>query len=192
MPDITPQDPCPAEAPTSVEDWTEIQSMFPRSGGRRILRWLGGVSPRLGRHRLTRLLALPAAGPLAEMLEQRSPARIKALRTYAAINMEQASAALRMTIVVNVSIPVIIVAVLSQVSSGKIWADMWSFYAEDAAQWLAFAIPMTMAFITLVIILAVGATRLGQARDIRHLIDLIAADRGIYFGLDDTDTLHSE
>lgn len=157
-----------------------------------MLTWVSGVSPRLGRNRLTRLMSLPAAGPLAALLDQRPIERIKALRTYAAINLEQASAALRMTVVVNVSIPVIVVAILSQISSGQIWAGMWAFYSEDPYQWLALAIPVAFALTALIIIMAVGATRLGQARDIRHLIDLFAADRGIYFGLDDMDDLQAD
>jgi len=180
------------DAPTTAEDWAQIQSLFPRSGGRRMLTWVSGVSPRLGRHRLSRLLALPATGPLAALLDQRDIGRIKALRTYAAINLEQASAALRMTIIVNVSIPVIIIAILSQVSSGQVWADLWSFYTEEAYQWLALAVPLVLALITVLIVLASGATQLGQARDIRHLIDLFAADRGIYFGLDDMDDLQAD
>jgi hypothetical protein len=174
------------DADTTADDWAQIQAMFPRSGGRRIFTWLSGV------HRLTRLLSLPAAGPLAALLDQRPIERIKALRTYAAINLEQASAALRMTVVVNVSIPVIVVAILSQISSGQIWNDMWAFYSKDAYQWLALAIPVAFALTVLVFIMALGATQLGQARDIRHLIDLFAADRGIYFGLDDMDDLQAD
>lgn len=181
--------PTSAETPTSAEDWAQIQSLFPRFGGRHALKWVGGISPRLGQHRLTRLLALPATGPLAALLEQRSSQRVKALRTYAAINMEQAAAALRMTVIVNVSIPVIIVAILSQISSGEIWAAYWSLYTGDGVRWIALVAPIIIALAILMMILATGATRLGQARDIRHLIDLIAADRGIYFGLDDADNL---
>jgi hypothetical protein len=97
-----------------------------------------------------------------------------------------------MTVVVNVSIPVIVVAILSQISSGQIWNDMWAFYSKDAYQWLALAIPVAFALTVLVFIMALGATQLGQARDIRHLIDLFAADRGIYFGLDDMDDLQAD
>jgi hypothetical protein len=137
-------------------------------------------------------LALPAVGPLAALLDQRTSGRVKALRTYAAINMEQAAAAMRMTIIVNVSIPIIIVTILSQISSGQLWNNLWSTYSDEPYGWLAIAAPTIVALSCLIIILAIGATRLGQARDIRHLIDLFAADRGIYFGLDDTDSLHSQ
>lgn len=176
-----------AEEPTTQDDWTYIQSLLPRFVGLSSLKWVGGVSPRLGRDRLGRLLALRAAAPLAALFDQRSSKRVKALRTYAAVNMEQASAALRMTIVVNVSIPVIIVAVLSQISSGKIWASYWSLFADSTLEQIAFAAPAVIALLILMIILGLGASRLGQARDIRHLIDLLAAERGIYFGMDDMD-----
>lgn len=106
--------------------------------------------------------------------------------------MEQAAAAMRMTIIVNVSIPIIIVTILSQISSGQLWNNLWSTYSDEPYGWLAIAVPLVTSLSILILVLAVGATRLGQARDIRHLIDLIAADRGIYFGLDDTDTLHSQ
>lgn len=188
MTTATPQDPIPTE-PTTIEDWTAIQPLFPRFGGRAFFKWLGGVSPRLRRDRLSRLLVHPAAGSIAALLDQRSAHRVKALRTYAAVNMEQASAALRMTIIVNVSIPVIIITILSQISSGQIWEIYWSLYEGDPIQGVGLVTPILIAVAMLMWIIGLGATRLGQARDMRHLIDLFAADRGIYFGLDDTDDL---
>lgn len=178
--------PAPQE-PTTQEDWAYIQSLFPRFDIATALKWTAWISPRLGRGRLTRLFALPSAAAIAALLDQRSTERVKALRTYAAVNMEQASAALRMTIVVNVSIPVIIVAILSQISSGKIWASYWALYDGSAAQWITLATPVIISLFLLMTVLALGASQLGQARDIRHLIDLLAAERGIYFGMDDMD-----
>ena len=43
----------------------------------------------------------------------------------------------------------------------------------------------------LFLVLVYALASLNQARDIRHLIDLFAADRGVYFGLEDSSDLSS-
>jgi len=180
------------DLPSTQDDWTVIIGLFHRSEWRRHLGWISGVSPRMRARRIKALFDLPAAGPLAALLDQRNDRRIKALRTYAAINMEQAAAALRMTVIVNVSIPVIILTILSQTTSGRFWTDVLAIVSDDSSGLLALIATFLTVIILLFFFIGAGAKRLGTARDIRHLIDLLAADRGIYFGLDDTDDLQSD
>ncbi|MEL6686078.1 MAG: hypothetical protein AAFP97_00480 [Pseudomonadota bacterium] len=125
-------------------------------------------------------------------LNDRSPERVKALRVYALTNQEQASAALRMTIVINVSIPVIFMTLSTQISDGRFWDSVWDLYASAPGGIAIILSTLIAALVVLFIILVWGASRLGEARDIRHLIDLYAAERGIYFGLEDADTFQSE
>ena len=49
--------------------------------------------------------------------------------------------------------------------------------------------PWALALLLLILIYSISC--LNQARDIRHLIDLFAAERGIYFGLEDMSDLQS-
>ena len=96
-----------------------------------------------------------------------------------------------MTAIVNVSIPVIFVTIATQVSDGAFWDKVVNIYADipNGIDLLVWALLLTLA--ALCVLLGMGASRLGEARDIRHIIDLHAAERGIYFGLEDTDDMQS-
>jgi hypothetical protein len=144
--------------------------------------------------RARRVLDLKAgrgAKALDAFLSKRSRGRVKALRTYALVNQEQAAAALRMTVIANATIPIAFVTVLTQISDGQIWASatLWDgvrdLYVEDPVFFGFLAAVCLLSFFVLFWLLAYSATRMGQARDVRHCIDLHVAERGVFFGLED-------
>ncbi|GLQ19875.1 hypothetical protein GCM10007854_08300 [Algimonas porphyrae] len=137
------------------------------------------------------LLQRSGAGNLDRLLADRSLSRIKTLRTFAVVNQEQASAAFRITVVANVTIPVVIITVLNLIFPGSP-ADMFrSLFALNEGG-TVFVWLLVVAYLSLLAGgLGFGIANLSNARDIRHLIDLHAAERGIFFGLEDEDALQS-
>lgn len=178
--------------PSAFEDWQSLHDIFAKARGNKVMGWSSGMSPRLHRNRLSRLLGSARARSISDFLKLRSDNRVKALRTYAAINMEQASSALRLTVIINVSIPIIFLTIFNQVFPGalnELFTGPDKFIRESL--WFV-AFIFALSFSALIIILAYGTARLSEARDIRHLIDLAAAERGIYFGLEDMDDMQSD
>lgn len=171
---------------SAFQDWEKVRSLFPSKKAMRPNKaWLSGLSTRLGDNRLERLLSDPRSQQLAVILDQFDDERLKAIRTYAGVNSEQALSAFRLTMIGNVTTPVILISVIHQLSNGGI---------KEFFEWLLQGDTIAMAgmfggiagFVIAVFIVVVYAVAsLNQARDIRHLIDLFAADRGLFFGLDD-------
>lgn len=180
-----------ATQPTAAQDWDTVQAFFPvRKTSPRFL-WNYGLSSRMHRYRLRKLLSGKGAGQLANLLRERSDRRIKALRTFAAVNHEQATAAFRITVVINVTIPVLFLTVLNILTPGSVPEFIASLYADDPDV-LSFLIVFTSVVLCLgLFVIGFSVASLGYARDIRHLIDLFAAERGIYFGLEEAGDLHS-
>lgn len=176
---------------TVFEDWLEIESYF--STGRAMLpnkSWSSWISTRAGAGRLSKVLGKPGAGRLAAKLDQLDDERIKALRTVAALNFEQASYGFRTTVIANVTAPVLVLTLVSQMTSGSLGANVIEIYRK-AGGLLFIAVMTLFACLALAFMIAYALAALNQARDIRHLIDLHAAERGIYFGLEDAGDLHS-
>ena len=176
---------------TVMEDWAEIEALFPT---RRAMRpnksWLSGLSTRAEFGRLSRVMANPGAGPLAVSLDQMDDARIKALRTIAAVNLEQAVYGFRATAVGNITVPALVLTVMSQIFSGSIGEAISEIYLDDQGR-LAFLLACGFAVVATIFNMSKALAGLNQARDIRHVIDVQAAERGIYFGLEDIDEMHS-
>lgn len=171
---------------TAVDDWAEIEALFKTHHGVSAGSWsMLGMSSRLGRGRLSRLFKHPAAGSLAAKMDQMGDERVKALRTIAAVNYEQVSAAFRFTLVANVTAPVLILTLANMLLKGGIGQLLRSLYGGDSASLILFLVASGFALIGLVFLLMWAIIQLNQARDIRHLIDVFAAQRGIYFGLED-------
>lgn len=176
---------------TVMQDWTEIEALFPT---RRAMRpnksWISAISTRAELGRLSRVMANAGAGPLAAKLDQMDDARVKALRTLAAVNLEQAIYGFRATAVGNITVPALVLTILSQVTAGNIGVLISDVFMEDRGRLVFFA-ACIVAFIMVVITMMKALASLNQARDIRHIIDLQAAERGIYFGLEDAGDMAS-
>jgi len=90
-----------ADSQTSVSKlWDEISALFkPWSAVKSSRVWVTSMSARISRKRLTRLRSSKEAKTLTSKLKILGTSDIKALRTFAAINQEQAAAAFKVTIV---------------------------------------------------------------------------------------------
>ncbi|GGX62444.1 hypothetical protein GCM10011309_10520 [Litorimonas cladophorae] len=175
---------------TVMQDWAEIEALFPTRGALRPSKsWTNGISTRAGVGRLSRMLDNRGAGPLAAKLDQMDDARVKALRTIAAVNLEQAAQGFRVSLVANVTVPVLILTILNQLTEQGIGHFLKSAYGEAALYGLIAGFLTTVLLVGLMIAFTLAS--LNQARDIRHIIDLQAAERGIYFGLEDAGDMTS-
>ena len=104
---------------SAFQDWEKVRSLFPSKKAMRPNKaWLSGLSTRLGDNRLERLLSDPRSQQLAVILDQFDDERLKAIRTYGGVNSEQALSAFRLTMIGNVTTPVILISVIHQLSNG--------------------------------------------------------------------------
>lgn len=174
-----------------ADDWAEIESFFPTRAAMLPSRaWLNWMSTRLKAGRLKRLYASKRAVQLEKTLSDMDASRVKAMRTYAAINLEQATYGFRFTLVANVTAPVLFLTVLNLMLPDGIAGILSALYGDEMSG-LGLTVGFLFGFSILVSMLFYALASLNQARDIRHLIDLYAADRGIFFGLEDDGDLHS-
>ena len=175
---------------TAREDWDEIQALFPARKGIRRQSFENGMSSRLSGKRMKRLMGSDSAQKLDALLSERGLERVKALRTFASINHEQALAAFRITVVTNVSIPVILLTVMNILAPNLLDSlrNLFNIIANVSFQTqLAPVLFLSVVALWTATFLTYAVLCLGQAREIRHLIDLHAAERGVYFGLEDMD-----
>jgi hypothetical protein len=169
--------------------WREIAAMFKARSAvsPSVKSWFSGLPSRIGYSRIDRLRESKRAKALNARLSKLPSETIKAVRTYAAINQEQAVSAFRVTIVTNITLPVGILALLHQLLPQGLGQGILDLYGnEEGALIFLFAITgVTLFFLSWIMVYAWASV--SQARDIRHLVDLHAAERGIYFGLEDMD-----
>lgn len=170
-----------------MQTWENITTLFKtRSAFRPHKYWQMGLTSRLDINRLSLLRKTKQARKLDNILSDLPNRDVKALRTFAAINQEQSTAGFRVTMVTNITVPVGFLAILHQLSPNGLGALLFSFYERE----LLFMGVLGIVIATLVIGIALFAlATLSQARDIRNLIDLHSAERGIYFGLEDMEEL---
>jgi len=173
------------------QDWQEIEDLFPARGAMQAGSFATkAISSRMAKGRLNKMMSNSGASVLAERLDQMDDSRLKALRTYAAVNLEQAASGFRSTIVANVTTPVLVLTIMSQVLSKNWLASIFVLNEEGLIGWVLIGV-LVMSLIFLIFVLVFALASLNQARDIRHIIDLQAAERGIYFGLEDAEKLQS-
>jgi len=170
---------------TVADDWKEIEALFPAKKALRLSwAWFNGVSTRLKDGRISRLMKEDEVGALAAILDQCDDRRLKALRSYAAINLEQVQSAFRLTMIVNISAPIIFLTLLNQFIQGGLGALLYRFHQNERDNILAIAFGGGVGALMLLIVAFYALAHLNRARDIRHLMELMAAERGIFFGLD--------
>lgn len=181
-----------ARETTAREDWNTIQSMFPAKKAITRLSYANGMSSRLSRKRMKRMMSGVSATNLEKFLQSRDLERVKALRTFASVNHEQALAAFRLSTVINVSLPVILLTMINILTPSLLdeIRSISNLFTDAPLQTrIILPIMLILAFIATFGVLIYGLLSLGQAREIRHLIDLHAAERGVYFGLEDSEDL---
>jgi hypothetical protein len=83
----------------------------------------------------------------------------------------------------------VLLSVLHQLSPNGLGQLIKTFIGEDSEMMLSLVIGGLGGIIVLMLLTSYALANLGQARDLRHLLDIYAAERGIYFGLEDMDDL---
>jgi len=178
-----------ADQSTLTEDWTRIQAAFPARSAIR-LKWTlyNGLSTRMSNKRLTRMMTGDGPDKLRDIMNASSDQRIKALRVMADVNHEQTSAAFKATMVSNVSAPLAFLALLHQILPGGL--SQIVSYIQGEGPFLIYWNIGLMIIVSVMLMFVVGyaIANLGQSRDIKNLIDIYAAERGIFFGLEDNET----
>lgn len=176
---------------TVLQNWKDIQAMFKaRSAMRPNMAWFNGISSRLASKRLPRLMESRSAKRLRLYLDNQSDKNVKTLRTYAAINQEQVASAFKVTLFGNISIPILLFTLFHQLSDGALASLFRQVYIESPTAFWRFVFGGLFMVVLFGSLAIYALANLNQARDIRHLIDIYAAERGIYFGLEDMDNLN--
>jgi len=152
--------------------------------------WLNGMSTRMDFKRLEKLRKSKAATTLFEYFETIADHRIKTLRTFAAINQEQTLAAFRVTLLGNVSVPILLVTFTNQITGGGVTEIFRMMQVENPMVFSITISGLIGGVIAIALVAIYALANLGQARDLRHLIDIYAAERRIYFGLEDMSDLN--
>jgi len=173
------------------QDWDHIAGLFKAGAAMRpTLTWFNGMSSRMEYLRMEKLQNTKQAKTLQAYLSGLADKRVKTLRTFAAVNQEQTLAAFRLTVIGNVSVPILLVTFFNQVTEGGVTDIFRSIRSEDPAIFAFLISGLIGAIVAISLMVIFAIANLGQARDLRHLIDIHAAERGIYFGLEDMDDLN--
>ena len=157
--------------------WREAMHLFSNFRGMRPHRsWMSGLSVGTGPKRLERLTASKAARQLMPKLEALSDRELVMFRTYARINLEQAEAAMRLSLIANITIPVGFLVILNQFFPGTVQE------AFDYAGVEAMLGGIGAAAVVLLLLIWYSYAGVFQARDISHLAAIAAAKRGVASG----------
>lgn len=153
--------------------WREAMTLYSNARGMRPRpNWLTGIADRMPSDRVERLERTKDAQRLCAIFERLDDAEMRQFRTRAEVNLDQAVAAMRLSLVVNMSAPVGFILVLNQVLPGRLAETLLGLGP------LVFLGSITIFIVTLVIFLWYCYAGVAQARDVRHLCLLEGARRG--------------
>lgn len=160
-------------ATTAGELWREATRLFSNVKAMRPRKsWASGLSVGTGPKRLERLMGSKGAAQLMPKLEALSDRELVIFRTYARINLEQAEAAMRLSLIANITIPVGFLVILNQFFPGTV-QELFAYAGVDA---MLFGIGLAAA--ALLMLIWYSYAGVFQARDISHLAAIAAARRG--------------
>ncbi len=155
--------------------WREVARLFGnRHGMRPKRRWLFGYSSRIGADRIDLLCSTPAARRLCELVEPLDRAAFAALLTRSLVNLEQARAGFRVSLVGNITVPLGALAIYNQIEPGAVARWLGGGPLEDRV--LVAAVFGGTALLILAGMFWAHAG-LSAARDLNHLLHLIGAAR---------------
>lgn len=155
------------------ELWREAMRLFSNFRGMRPRRsWMSGLSVGTGPKRLERLTASKGAAQLMPKLERLSDRELSIFRTFARINLEQAEAAMRLSLIANITIPVGFLVILNQFFPGTV-LELVEYAGPEAM-----LVGVGLAAGLLLILIWYSYAGVFQARDISHLAAIAAAKRG--------------
>ena len=151
--------------------FANLHAMRPR------LSWFNGISQRANQTRLDKLTGSGSAKSLQASLAALPDRELRRFAARAAVNLEQAISATRLSLLVNVTLPVAGVLFLAQATDGAAWDYVVRETAADPT--LRQALLWVGAGMLVLLWLSVWYIYAGlqQARDIHHLTTLALADR---------------
>ena len=159
--------------PSADAVWAEVSALFSNVRGMRPRKsWFTGLSVGAGRHRLERLTASKAARTIMPRIEALSDSGFALFQTYVRVNFEQAQAAMRLTLIANITIPVGFLVIANQFFPGLV-QDFIDFTSLDAT-----LIALGTAGAALCLAIWYCYAGVFQARDLSHLTAIAAAKRG--------------
>lgn len=158
--------------PTADSVWREATELFSNLRGMRPRSsWLTGLSVGAGRGRLKQLLTSSEAKKLTPRLEALPDAEFAVFRSYAQVNLEQAQAAVRLSLIANITIPVGFLVLVNQFFPGSV-RSLVSYVGVDA---------MLLGLLSAgsLLFFAIWYCYAGvfQARNLEHLTVIAAAKR---------------
>ena len=171
--------PAPKAPPPSLdleEAWAGAAALFANRRGMRVSRTgFFGVPSRLLPDRVAQVIGAPGAKRARHLLGFLSDGDLRVFHARAAINLEQAVAGARASLVFNVSAPVAFLVLLNTILPGSIAET----YFSDPV--IARASIAALGLFGIVILLIVWYAFAGaqQARDLYHLATLEMARRGV-------------
>jgi hypothetical protein len=151
--------------------WDAIAPIF---SGRAFMRadasWLAGLASRSGHDRMQRLTGSKQAKRLQPMIAGLDRRQLYRLIVRSAINHEQATSALRLTLVANISGPIGALVLLNQFLPGSVQDFLLSLPPTFVI------IPLFLGICTLISIIWFVYAGVSAARDLNHLLRLRLAD----------------
>ena len=157
---------------TADNVWQQADGLFSNLRGMRPrLSWLTGLSVAAGRKRVERLTGSAGAARLMPKLAALSHEEFAVFQSYAQVNLEQSEAAMRLSLIANVTIPVGILVIANQFFPGIVQGFI--DYSGTDATLAALGAAGTALFLAIWYCYA----GLFQARDLAHLTVIAAARR---------------
>ncbi|RIJ25817.1 hypothetical protein D1224_01470 [Henriciella barbarensis] len=163
-----------AGTPTTADQlWRDTMRVFSNFRGMRPRKsWLSGLSVGTGPKRLERLTNSKGAAQLMPKLEALSDRELSVFRTFGRINLEQAEAAMRLSLIANITIPVGFLVILNQLFPGPV-QNVFEYSGPEAMLG-------GIGLVAVILLMLIWYSYAGvfQARDISHLAAIAAAKRG--------------
>lgn len=159
--------------------WKEAARLYANRSGMRVRRsWLSGVGERVGFDRLGTVTRRPVAKRVNERLGGLSDADMRVFHAYATVNLEQASGALRLSLIVNVSLPVGLILLLNALLPDGL-AGLHVVRTASDAGWLYWTISLSLLLAVVAALVWYCYAGVHQARDLYHLSSIELARRGL-------------
>jgi hypothetical protein len=151
--------------------WAKIAPVFSnRAFMRPHSAWYFGLASRAGENRIRELTGSAPARRLKAVLAEADAAQISRLAVRSAINQDQAEAALRLTLVANISAPVGGLVLLNQFLPGSV-VDTFLDLSP-----LVVLMPLLMVVSILLAIIWYAYAGVAAARDLNHLLRIAQAE----------------
>ena len=145
--------------------WRDAVRLYSNARGMRPqATWFSGVASRTSPRRVEALRRSSAARRLEALIVPLNSAAPRRLEALAAVNVEQASAALRLTLIANISLPVGSVLLFNQLFPGTVT----TLIESSSPSSVILALSMMAALMLAALWYSYSGVR--QARDLLHLI----------------------